>query len=82
MHQVITYGSPSKCVRPFGDTPSARARSLATDGFSAITSVCVGRAPRALALESSGSSAKSTLLLLLLRGRSAAGLRAGGASGR
>ena len=41
MHQVITRPAPSQLCRPVARTPSTRARSRATDGFSAITS-CIG----------------------------------------
>src|SRR5450759_234354 len=37
MHQVMTRSLPSKQVLPDGRTESTRARSRATDGFSAIT---------------------------------------------
>src|SRR4051812_29680128 len=43
MHQVITRPAPSKQCSPDGRTPSTRARSRATAGFSATIS-CTGRA--------------------------------------
>src|SRR5688500_1976257 len=38
MHHVITASSPSKECCPLGRIPSTRARSRATDGFSAMIS--------------------------------------------
>src|SRR5436190_15872743 len=43
MHKVITQPGPSKQCSPDGRTPSTRARSRATAGFSATIS-CTGRA--------------------------------------
>ena len=41
MHQVMTRPEPSMACLPAPRTPSTRARSRATDGFSAMTS-CTG----------------------------------------
>src|SRR4051812_34728550 len=38
MHHVIARSRPSSAARPEARTPSTRARSRATEGFSAITS--------------------------------------------
>ena len=46
MHQVMTRPAPSMACLPAPRTPSTRARSRATDGFSAMTSCTAAPAYR------------------------------------